>query len=95
MTSDAAHFEELQGRLRGVLMMVAEELPPVTVALVGEMIDANECGVALEILSEMLLEAEAQIEPEVLGVVDGLVESMGLERVNAERLRGLVRPGPA
>lgn len=75
-------------------MMVAEELPPTTVALVGEMIDANECGVALEILSEMLLEAEAQIEPKVLSVVDGLVESMGLDRVNAERLRGLVHPGP-
>jgi hypothetical protein len=80
--------------MRGVLVIVSEDLSPVTVALIDELIDANECGVALEILSDMLSEAGAQIEPDVFDVVGELVESMDMDRENAERLRGLVRRRP-
>lgn len=94
MAPDASRFEELQGRLRGLLITVADQLPPVTVQLVGEMIDANECGVALETISEMLVESHASIGLDVLMNVEDLAASMNMSAVNAERLRPLVRtPG--
>jgi hypothetical protein len=57
MAPSASQFEELQGRLRGLLIGVADQECRVTVQLVGEMIDANEGGVVLETISEMLAES--------------------------------------
>lgn len=91
MAPEVSHFEELQGRLRGLLITVADKLPRVTVQLVAEMIDANECGVALETVSEMLVESRAAITPDVLTSASELVEAMGLPAVNVERLRPLVQ----
>jgi hypothetical protein len=85
-----SHFEELQGRLRGVLIAVAEQLPSVTVGLVNEMIDANECGVALETISEMLVESGARIDVGELLDVERLAHDMGLEDITVDRLRPLV-----
>jgi hypothetical protein len=41
--------------------MVGDQLPPRTSEIVTRLIDANECGVALETVSEMLVESEASI----------------------------------
>lgn len=90
MSQDVSHYEEIQGRLRGLLIAVADQLPRVTVQIVGEMIDVNECGVALETISEMLVESKAVITPEVLTSVSELVEMMGLPADSLERLRPLV-----
>ena len=89
-TANVAHFEELQGRLRGLLSMVAPHLPAVTVQLVAEMIDANECGVALETVSEMLGESRSAISADVLAIVSELTTALHLPGVNVERLRPLV-----
>jgi hypothetical protein len=93
MTSDASRYEELQGRLRGVLITVSDQLPSFTVGLVDEMIDANECGVALETMSEMLVEADGRIEEGVFVAVEHLVQLMGLDESNVDRLRPLVIDG--
>jgi hypothetical protein len=90
MTMDVSYFEELQGRVRGLLISVSDLLPPVTVQLAGEMIDANECGVALETISEMLAESRATISREVFTIVTELVGTMNLDASNAERLEPLV-----
>lgn len=82
--------EEVQGRVRGLLITVAPQLLAVTVGIVDEMIDANECGVALEIMSEMLVESGAVISAETLSDVSSLVEEMGLDQVNVDRLRSRV-----
>ncbi len=50
-------MEVVQGRARGVLIAVASQLPAVTVGMVDEMVEANECGVALEIVIEVLVES--------------------------------------
>lgn len=86
----ASRYEELQGRIRGLLIAVADQLPAVTVGLVDEMIDANECGVALEIVSEMLVESRAVISGQTLSDVAALVDEMGLDRVTVDRLRPCV-----
>jgi hypothetical protein len=90
MAPSASQFEELQGRLRGLLIEVGGQLPRVTVQLVGEMIDANECGVALETISEMLADSHASITADVVTDVAQLAETMGLPPANADRLRPLV-----
>ena len=86
----AAPHEEVQGKARGLLIELASQLPSVTVGLVEEMIDANECGVALEIMSEMLVESRAVVSPDQLAMVSELVRIMRLDSINVERLRPLV-----
>ena len=90
MAPDLSESEDLQGRLRGLLITVADQLPGVTAQLVGEMIDANEFGVALEILSEVLADSHAAITAGVVKDVAALAELVGLPPVNADRLRPLV-----
>jgi hypothetical protein len=85
-----SRHEEIQGRVRGLLIAVAPQLPAVTAGIVDEMIDANECGVALEIMSEMLVESGAAISAETLSNVSSLVDEMGLDQVNVDRLRSRV-----
>ena len=94
MTSAAPDFEELQGRLRGLLITVADQLPAFTVGLVVEMIGANECGLALETMSEMLVESDGRIELDVVVAAEALVRLMGLDEVNIDRLRPLVVDRP-
>jgi hypothetical protein len=86
----ASYHEELRDRVRGLLITVADQLPASTVALVSEMIDANESGVALETISEMLVESQGKISAGTLALVSELVDTMRLDQVNVERLRPLV-----
>ena|ERR1022692_178433 len=86
----ASQHEEVQGRARGLLVAVSPQLPSVTIGLVDEMIDANECGVALEIMSEMLVESRGVISSQELAMISDLVETMRLDPINVERLRPLV-----
>ncbi|MDP9072702.1 MAG: MafI family immunity protein [Actinomycetota bacterium] len=86
---DAAYYEDLRGRVRGVLIAVAGFFPAQEVGIVDELIDANESGVALEMLSEMLVEAKARIEPQVVEQILRLVRDMGLLPDLAERVRRL------
>jgi hypothetical protein len=92
MAWTASYYEELRGRVRAVLIAVEAQLPSTTVDLVSEMIDANEPGVALETISEMLVESQGIISADILTLVRELVETMGLNRINVERLRPLVLP---
>lgn len=87
MTYDAAYYEDLRGRARGVLIAVAEHLSNQTAGLIDELIDHNECGVAVEMLSEALVEAGATIDEQTMADVEALVNTMELEKEVAARLR--------
>ncbi len=89
MTSDAAH-DDIRGRVQGMLITVADQLPAVTVGLVDELLDANELGVAVEMLSEMLVESNARLSPDDIATFNSLVDYMKLDPQNVERLRALV-----
>lgn len=89
MTSDAA-YDDIRGRVQGLLINVADQLPPVTVGLVDELLDANELGVAVEMLSEMLVESNARLSPDAIAIFKGLVDDMKLDPLTVERLRPLV-----
>lgn len=85
-----AYYEHLQGRLRSLLIRVEDQLPRPTTALISEFIDANECGLALEKLSDILYESEATIDPDIVLDVRALAAIMELDSRVADRLD---RPG--
>lgn len=89
---DAAYYEDLRGRVRGVLIAVADAFPAQQVGLVDELIDANEAGVALEMLVGMLDEAHTHLSREVVNQVERLAKDMELSSDLAERVRALEGP---
>ena len=86
-----SYYEDLQGRLRATLILVADHLPRITVELVTEFIDANECGLALETLSEMLHESNARLTRQLAAEMHSLADEMGLDRQVGDRLIPLVK----
>lgn len=53
--------DDLRGQLLGLLIDIEDRLPPTTRALVVELIDANEFGIALETMAEMLCEYDQPV----------------------------------
>lgn len=92
---DATYYDHQQGQLRGILIEVSDQLDPFTVDLVDELIDANEYGVALETLGDMLTIGGASISRDVFCRVSRLDTEMGLQGNVAEPLRPLVIEGTA
>lgn len=86
---DSAYYEDLQGRLRALLITVGDQLSKITVELISELVDANECGVALEMMSEMLVETGAAVEAGTVVAVADLAGLMGLGSATADRLKPL------
>jgi hypothetical protein len=86
---DAVYYEDLRGRVRGVLIAVAEHLQAQEVGLVDELIEANESGLALELLTVMLVETGVKVDPRVVEQIDQLAGDMGLAQELAERVQRL------
>lgn len=93
MASDASDYDDIRGRVRGLLITVADQLPAVTAGLVDELLDANEQGIAVEMLSEMLVESSARISPDTIAMFEEVVADMKLDQENVERLRPFVDCG--
>lgn len=88
--ADWSHHDDVRGRVRGLLIVLADQLPAVTVGLVDEFLDADEQGVAVELLSEMLVESRARISSDTLAAFSTVVKEMELDPTNLDRLRPLV-----
>lgn len=55
---DRAHYQEIAGLLHGLLVRLNDRLPGKDVTLIAEFIDANELGLALEQIADVLAEDE-------------------------------------
>jgi hypothetical protein len=55
---DRAYYEDIAGHLRGLLIRLNDRLPGKYVTLIAEFIDANELGLALEQIADVLSEDE-------------------------------------
>ena len=88
--SDASS-ENLRKRARAVLVRVADRFPPVEIGLLDELIDANEPGVAIEILSQLLAESGTAHERQVIDEIADLVPTLGLDTEVVSRLARLER----
>ena len=61
---DRAYYEEIAGVLHGLLVRLDDRLPGKDVTLIAEFIDANELGLALEQLADVLSEDEQPLSAE-------------------------------
>ena len=85
--SRRAYYEDFQGRVRGVLAAFEELFPRQQVEVLEQMIDANETGVALDILTAMLTEVHAVVSIDLFVQIDRLVREMELPPEVAARVR--------
>jgi hypothetical protein len=58
---DAAYYDEISGRLRGLLIRLQDRLPAADIGIVADLIDHNELGLALEHMAETLGEEGVSI----------------------------------
>jgi hypothetical protein len=61
-----------------LIAQVSDQLAPATVELAREMVDANEAPIALDMISEMLVEAQARIPVKVFDEMEDLAAGLGL-----------------
>lgn len=61
---DRAYYDEIAGLLRGLLIRLDDRLPGKDVTLIAEFIDANELGLALEQMADVLSEDEQPLSPD-------------------------------
>jgi hypothetical protein len=87
-----AYFTALEKRMLRLLQPLEDELSKEDAGFVAELIDVHEHGVALEVLSNMLLENKVPLDEPTIGEIENLVETMGLQAEVVDQLRGLVRP---
>ena len=69
-----AYYEEIAGVLRGLLIRLDDRLPGRDVTSIADFIDANELGLALEQIAEVLSEDEQPLaaaeRADMLALVD-------------------------
>ena len=58
---DRAYYKEIAGDLRGVLIRLDDRLPAKDVTLIAGFIDANELGLALEQMADVVSEDQQQL----------------------------------
>jgi hypothetical protein len=74
-----SYYDEIRGKLQAVLFMVAPKLPESTRSFVTEELDANELGVALETMVDVLAEVSAPVTREVVDTLAELARTMKLD----------------
>ena len=73
---DGAYYEEIAGSLRGLLIRLDDRLKPETVTFITEEIDANELGLALEVMANSLSERQQSLESDERTDMLALAERM-------------------
>jgi hypothetical protein len=89
--SDAAHHAEMRLRSARLLETCRQWIRPDQHAILSELIDANESGIALDMLSEMLQEVEATLDAKTVCEAIGLAERMHMDVATRERFEHLGR----
>lgn len=76
---DVAYYEEIQGRLHGLLIRLSDRLPSSSQAEVTDFIDHNEFGLALEWMADALSEKGLPVTTEERADMLGLAEHMEMD----------------
>lgn len=90
---NAEYYEGLRGRATALLIEVERSLPPGQGAVMAELIDHNEPGVAVEMITGMLAEAGVPITIDQAVQVESLVRDMGLDESVSRQTRAMVPRG--
>jgi len=83
----SAYFDDLDGRLRGLLIAVADQLSSQTTGFVVEYLDAAEYGLAFDLIVHDLLIETTPLKAEVIEMVWSLNDTLGLDPKTVEVLR--------
>ncbi|GAB3774533.1 hypothetical protein FB382_003773 [Nocardioides ginsengisegetis] len=84
---DLTSYEEIAGQLHGLLIRLDDRLPGKDITLIAEFIDANELGLALEQMADVLSEDEQPLAPDERADMLALVERMQMGNRVAGALR--------
>jgi hypothetical protein len=88
---DAAYYEELHGRLLGLLILVEDRLGE-HAGYVHQVIDAGEYGLALEDIAGILAYARAPVTDQERGDIATLSRIMHMDDLIGDELRSCPRP---
>lgn len=89
---DASYYEEIRGRAHAALISVERSLERGQVSMLDELIDHNESGVAIEMMTAMLAESQASLTAEQSAQIERLVREMGLNESVARQAQTMVEP---
>jgi len=76
---DRAFYEEIAGQLHGLLVRLDDRLPGKDITLIAEFIDANELGLALEQMADVLSEDERPLSTDERADMLALVDRMQMD----------------
>ncbi|HET7689110.1 MAG TPA: MafI family immunity protein [Nocardioidaceae bacterium] len=76
---DRAFYEEVAGKLHALLVRLDDRLPSKDITLIAEFIDANELGLALEHMGDVLGEDEQPLTPDERAEMLRLVARMQMD----------------
>ena len=73
---DRAYYEEIAGEVHGLLVRLDDRLPGKDITLIAEFVDANELGLALEQMADVLSEDEQPLTSDERADILRLAERM-------------------
>lgn len=91
---DTAYYEELHGRLLGLLILVQDRLAD-QAGYVHDVIDVGEYGLALEDIVGILAWDQAPVTDQERDDIAALSQTMGMDDLIGDKLRSCPRPGQA
>ncbi len=74
-----SYYDDIRGRLQAVLFSVADLLPASTYEFVAEELDANELGVSLETIVDVLAESSAPVPVDIVDSLADLSKTMRMD----------------
>jgi hypothetical protein len=73
------YCDRLQAQLRALLIATGSWISPEQLSLFNELVDANEPGVALDMLTKALAASDARIDQTLFRDMQSLAEQMNLD----------------
>lgn len=95
MSLSDAEWDELAGRLRGLVVSLSNSFTPEECREVENFIDHDEFGEALHALVGIIVDEGTEISPEVADEIARLAERMGIQASLSERVAADERPTSA
>jgi hypothetical protein len=86
-----AYHDEMQQKARAILVITGASISAEQLALFNDLVDANETGIALDMLTDALASSGAKIDVAAFRDIQALSEQMGLEAEIVDRLGPIVQ----
>jgi len=89
------YYSELETQIGSILRALGPRLPPEVSRQVGHFLDVGEYGLAIQILTDSLIEQMKDISPSTYDAIARLAKRMDMEQeIALEHLERRVRRGP-